>query len=73
MDTIEPYDEMKNKARVGAGWKGGPFFANPVTVPARTIVDGYPSEVTAKLNATAIKQGTPLDPWVARYPNAKTK
>jgi hypothetical protein len=71
MEAIEPYDEMRNKARVGAGWKGGPFMKNPVVVPARTIVDGYPAEVAEKLGATSITQGTPTDPWVARYPGAK--
>lgn len=71
METIEPFDELKNKARVGAGFKGGPFLNNPVEVPARSITDGYPAEVKEKLQGGNITQNAPLDPWVTRYPGAK--
>jgi hypothetical protein len=66
MDTIEPFNEQRNKARVNAGLKGGPFFKNPVEVPARSIVDGYPAEVTEKMQGGKITQGTPIDSWNER-------
>lgn len=70
-NSIEHFDEAKNLARVAAGLKGGPFYNNPVTLASRSIVDGYPEVVSEKLQAGAIPQPSPIDPWGQR--NAKMK
>ena len=66
MEKPESFDQNRNMSRVKAGFKGGKWFANPVKVPARTIVDGWPMEVKEKLDAASIKQGMPTDPWNSR-------
>lgn len=66
MDGIEKFSESKNLARVASGFKGGPWYNKPVTVPERTIVEGVQPTVLEKLSADMIKQGTPVDPWVYR-------
>lgn len=68
MDKIEPFSESRNKARTNAGLTGGPFFKNPVVAPARTFVDGVPSEVTTAINSGAPASGKTFDPWVIRRP-----
>lgn len=75
MDGIESFDEKRQLARVNAGFKGGSpsLFANPVTVPARSFVDGWPSESNAKFAPVTVSGGTPIDPWVYRFPNQKMK
>lgn len=71
-DSIEPFNEARNLARVGAGFRGGPFFNNPNVAPAVNVVsDGWPAGVAEKLSAGATTKETPSDPWVYRYPNAK--
>jgi hypothetical protein len=67
MDTIKPFSATENLARVTAGMRAsGPFLKNPVTVPARTIVEGYPAEVAEKFSDTGVKKATPIDPWNVR-------
>jgi len=68
---IEEFDEARNLARVGAGFKGGTFFSNPNVAPAMTVSDGWPVEVGEKLMAGKIDQPPVQDPWVVRYPNSK--
>lgn len=72
-DGIESFDEKANLARVNAGLQAGSpeFFANPVQVPARSFIEGFPSEVAAKFAPVSMSGGTPIDPWVYRFPNAK--
>lgn len=72
-DGIESYDEAKNLARVGAGFKGCSFFSNPNVAPPVSVGESYPEGVAEKLKAGAIEQPTPTDPWVVRYPNSKMK
>lgn len=66
MDGIEHFDQNRNIARVKAGFKGGSWYANPVKVPARSIVNGWPPEVKMKMEAGSIAQGKPTDPWMSR-------
>jgi hypothetical protein len=67
MAELEVYDEAKNLARIGAGWKGTPFFKNPNLAPAMDISgQGYPAEVEAKLQRSKTEEPTPTDPWVSR-------
>lgn len=73
MNGMEEFNEARAWAKVGAGFKGGPFNKSWNLAPSLTFVDGYPSEVTEKLNGGPIPQEKPLDPWVARYPNSKMK
>lgn len=63
--AIQEFSALGNLARVTAGMKGGPMFSVPEQI-SRTIVEGWPAEVAAKLATTAIKQGTPTDPWNER-------
>lgn len=64
---IETFNQMKNMARVGAGFKGGEYWSAPAIGPKLTFVDGIPAEVVAKLNApTSVKQPTPMDTWNQR-------
>lgn len=66
MADLESFNELKQKAKVGAGFKGGPMFEKPITHPNMTFVDGYPPEVNEKMQGSKITQGTPTDPWGQR-------
>ena len=71
---IESFSEKKQLAAVSAGLKGGgPYFSNPVTVPDRSFVEGWPVEVSEKLKAGPIPAPTPMDPWVMRRNNSSMK
>ncbi len=71
MDKIESFDYNKNINRVLSGLKGGMYFESPVTVPARTIVDGYPSEYAQNVGSTPAPAIPVIDTWAAR--SAKSK
>lgn len=60
---MEEFNEQTQRAKVGAGFKGGPFFKNPIEHPAMSIVDAVPKEVKERSFFTGIKQGTPTTPW----------
>ena len=67
MAEMEEFNEEKQRAKVGAGFKGGPFMKNPILHPAMSSVDAVPVEVKEKMQTTAaIDQGTPEDPWYSR-------
>lgn len=72
MADMEEFNEITQRAKVGAGFKGGPFFQSPILHPAMTISDGVPAEVKEKLQTTqGISQGTPEDPWYGRHTTKK--
>ena len=62
-DGLESYNEETQRAKVGAGFKGGPFNKNPMVHPAMSIVDAVPPEVKQKEFFSGIKQGTPTAGW----------
>jgi len=70
MDTN--YNEDTQRQKVLAGMKGGPMFANPVTLPERNFVD-QPSEVSQKQMDGGITKNPVLDPWVVRRSNSTMK
>lgn len=70
---METFNQAKNLARVATGFGDGPMFKNLNVAPSMTFKDAIEPTVKAKLDAAATPQPTPIDPWVARYPNAKVK
>lgn len=54
------------RARVAAGYKGGPFYKSPILHPAMTIVDGVQPETKKSFMSTAIPATTVEDPWYSR-------
>lgn len=70
---VPEFNQQANLARVAAGWKGGPFAKNLNLAPSMKIVEGRGALADEKLMAGSFPQPTPVDPWVARYPNAKIK
>jgi hypothetical protein len=52
--AIESFNEETQRAKVAAGWKGGPFYTKPILHPAMTIVDAVPAEVKAKMFAAKV-------------------
>lgn len=63
---MESFDENAQRAKVGAGFKGGPFNKSPITHPPMNFVQGIPGEVLAKQQHKGIQQGKVEDPWVNR-------
>lgn len=60
-------DVAKNLARIGAGFKDGPWFKSPNLAPAMNITgQGYPDTVEQKLQYTPTEAPTPTDPWFDR-------
>lgn len=69
---MEEFNEITQRAKVAAGFKGGPYFTKPITHPAMTFVEGWPSEVIAKAEATqGITMGTISTPWNASRQGSK--
>lgn len=64
-DGLESFNEETQRAKVAAGFKGGPFNKNPMTHPPMSFVDAVPQEVKQKSFFGGIKQGTPGTPWNA--------
>ena len=68
------FNEITQRAKVAAGYKGGPFNKNPMTMQKMSIVEGWPAESIKKMEAQAgAYPGGVTDPWVYRYPNAKMR
>jgi hypothetical protein len=63
---IEEFNAERNLARVTAGFKGGPFFATLPQPPAKSFVEGWPTETVAKLQHQGIAPGNVIDPWNQR-------
>lgn len=63
----EEFNEMTQRDKVGAGFRDGPFFKNPIEHPAMTITEGLPVEVREKLQADGFPQPTPTDTWYERF------
>lgn len=57
------FDENTQRAKITAGYKGGPFFQRPMLHPSMSIVDAVPPEVSAKLMAKSIPSIPMVDPW----------
>lgn len=70
-DGIQKYSESANVAKYKAGIQGSDFMGEPNPPPAMTVVEGYPPEVTEKLQGQPIPTEKPFDPWVYRRPNGK--
>lgn len=63
----EEFNEQTQRDKVGAGFRDGPFFKNPIMHPAMSIVDALPTEVKQKLQAGAFPQPAPQDTWFSRH------
>lgn len=63
---LDEFDDDRQRAKVAAGFKGGPFFMNPVEVPARHFEDGVPDSVKQVIGNVKITEGSVTDPWVYR-------
>lgn len=68
---MESFNEETQRAKVAAGFKGGPFYKSLMTHPPMNIVDGVPQEVKQKSFFTGITQGTPGTPWVSSRQGGK--
>ena len=67
---MESFSAKANLARVGKGFSGGNFFSKPITAPKMTFVNGWPSEVSAKMDFASIPSPKVLDAWSLRRANA---
>lgn len=63
------YSEATQRAKVAAGWKGGPFYKNPILHPAMSFVDAVQPEVKATEHHTGIMKQSIQDPWYSRKSN----
>lgn len=63
----EEFNEETQRAKVGEGFRDGPFFKNPIMHPAMTITEGLPTEVIQKLQADGFPQPAPIDTWYERH------
>lgn len=62
----DSYNEETQREKVKAGWKGGPFYRNPILHPSMTIVDAVQPEVKAE-NQASTPAAIPMeDPWYSR-------
>ena len=64
--ALESFNEETQRAKVAAGFKGGPFFAKPNLAPAMTFAEGVPEEVRKTQDAASITQAPIQDVWVDR-------
>jgi hypothetical protein len=55
------FNEEAQRAKVKAGFKGGPFNKSPILHPKMTFVDGWPGEVKAKLDFAKTISGSQRD------------
>lgn len=53
------YSESALRAKLLAGFRGGPMFQNPEPPPKLRFVDGLPPEVKAKSGHMPFKKSTP--------------
>jgi hypothetical protein len=60
------YNEMTQRAKVVAGFRGGNFFSKPILHPAMTFVDGVPAEVKEKMDFAKIPNIPVVDTWKSR-------
>lgn len=60
---IEEFNEETQRAKVAAGFKGGPYFKTLNTAAPMTFVDGVPSEVNAKFMGGTPSGGSISTPW----------
>lgn len=61
------FNEATQNQKVKSGWRGGPFFQNPMTNNKLQIKDGWPKEVAVKLQAsTSAPAGGTKDTWFSR-------
>lgn len=68
------FNEITQRAKVAAGYKGGPFNKNPMTMQKMSFVEGWPSEVVSKLQSqNGIYPGGVTDPWVYRKPSSSMR
>lgn len=60
-------NEEANRRQILDGMKGGPLFANPVSLPPLEFRDGVPAEVKAAQTAGPEAPKVKLeDPWYGR-------
>jgi len=60
------YNEETQRAKVVAGFRGGPFNRNPILHPPMTFVDAVPAEVKAKMDFAKIPNIPVVDTWKSR-------
>lgn len=65
MEYVSTSDDA-TRARVAAGWKGGPFYKNMILHPAMTIVNGVQPEVKAEFMSKGVPALKVEDPWYSR-------
>jgi len=63
---MEEFNEETQRAKVAAGFKGGPFFQKPNLAPSMTFAEGVPEEVRRAQDAASITQAPIQDAWVNR-------
>lgn len=63
---MEEFNEQTQRAKVAAGYKGGPFYKSPMQHPKMTFVDAVPPEVRAKQMASATPKMNVETPWFSR-------
>ncbi len=65
--TPDELDVAANMARIGAGWKGSPFFKNPNLAPEMDINGtSYPDTVLEKLQMQKTEMAPVQDSWNQR-------
>lgn len=66
MADMGEFNEDVQRAKVVAGFKGGPMFNSPVLCPLRTFVQGWPEEVRQKLEMIETPSMNVIDAWGSR-------
>lgn len=65
-DSTGQMSQEAAMAKVASGFNGGKQFDNANLAPSMTVVDGYPAEVTKKVQGGVFPQPTPDNTWFNR-------
>lgn len=65
-ESFDSFNEETQRAKVKAGFKGGPFMNSPSLTPSLTFIDAVEPEVKAKFMQGEIKAQPMEDPWYSR-------
>jgi len=66
-DVQTGFNEKTQNDKVAAGWRGGPFFQNPMMNNKLQIADGYPKSIASTHQADASPgKGSTTDTWFSR-------
>lgn len=66
MAEFVEFNDIAQRAKVAAGYKGGNYFMNPVKVPARHFVAAESLEAQMPEGLAAEAKMTVTDPWYTR-------